>query len=283
VPHHGPPPPPFAEEEREGAVEKPFETPLAGVAQAVATVAAPPAPMPADEFPWANARREQDFRPGWQVDRFSWPRICRRLIARAAEEWDRLADALVTARDRGQKVLAIAGCRRGEGATTVLLCAARCLSERGVNAVLVDADTVCPRLAKDLGVQPQLGWDETSQEEGKTLDHAVVEATENNLALLSNRPVEEGGPAGDWSRLGPCLETLRDHYEMVLVDLGPLENNEPIGPALSRAAGRGIDAVLLVHNERVTPQENLGEVRRNLTLAGINVAGIIENFVASEE
>ena len=70
---------------------------------------------------------------------------------------------------------------------------------------------------------------------------------------------------------------------MVLVDLGPLENNEPIGESLFRAAGRNIDAVLLVHNERITPQQDLSEVQRNLTQAGVNVAGIIENFVASED
>ena len=264
---------------------------MAGAAQAVAAGSrlnerkeffeAPPAV--ADEPPWAVARRGRDFRPGWQVDCFSWPRVCRRLIARAAEEWDRLADALVTARDRGQKVLAIAGCRRGEGATTLLLCAARRVAERGVKAVLVDADTVRPRLAKRLGVEPQLGWDQTSQEDGKSLAYAVVEATENNLAVLSNCPIEEDGPPGDWSRLGSCLATLRDHYEMVLVDLGPLENNQPIGDSLFRAAGRNIDAVLLVHNGRITPHQDLSEVQRQLTVAGIHVAGIIQNFVAADE
>jgi Mrp family chromosome partitioning ATPase len=276
-------PQPSAFATREATAAEPFETQLAGVAHPPAPVAPPPASVLADEPPWTDARRKQDFRPGWQIDRFSWPRVCRRLIARAAEEWDRLADALVTARDRGQKVLAIAGCRRGEGATTLLLCAARRVAERGVKAVLVDADTVCPQLAKRLGVQPQVGWDETSPEEGKSLDQAVVEATENNLALVANRPIEESGPAGDWSQLASCLETLRDHYEMVLVDLGPLENNEPIGASLSRAAGKHIDAVLLVHNGRLTSQKGLSEVQRNLTQAGINVAGIVENFVAAEE
>ena len=148
--------------------------------------------------------------------------------------------------------------------------------------MLVDADTVRPRLAKRLGVQPQVGWNEASCEEGKSLDQAVVEATENNLALAANRSTGETGPAGDWSRLGSCLAALKDHYEMVLVDLGPLEDNEPIGELLSRAAGGNIDAVLLVHNERITPQRDVSEVQRNLTQAGINVAGLVENFVASE-
>ena len=100
---------------------------------------------PATLSSFRNPRQEQssappDFKPAWQVDRFTWPRVCRRLMARAAEEFDRLADALLAANARGQKVLAMAGCCRGEGATTLLLCAARRLAERGVKLVLVDAD-----------------------------------------------------------------------------------------------------------------------------------------------
>ena len=87
-------------------------------------------------------------------------------MARAAEELDRLADALLAAGRQGQKVLAIGGCRRGEGATTLLLCAVRRLAERGIKPVLVDADLGRPRLAKRLGVQPQFGWDETTEAGG---------------------------------------------------------------------------------------------------------------------
>ena len=169
---------------------------------------------------------EREFKPAWEVDHFTWPRLCRRLIARAAEELDRLADALLAASNQGQKVLAIGGCRRGEGATTLLLCAARRLAERGIKPVLVDADLGRPRLAKRLGVQPQIGWDETTEEEGRRVDQAIVEATANNVALLPARePPDEGSrPAGDPSRLAACLEILRNHYDLVLVDLGPLED-----------------------------------------------------------
>ena len=123
---------------------------------------------PAAEEPPAPAETPAapQFKPAWQVDRFTWPRICRRLVARAAEEFNRLADALLAANARGQKALAIAGCCRGEGATTLLLCAARRLAERGIKLILVNADLNRPRLAKRLGVQPQSGWNETSDDGG---------------------------------------------------------------------------------------------------------------------
>jgi Mrp family chromosome partitioning ATPase len=234
-------------------------------------------------FPSSNETpAPPDFKPAWQVDRFTWPRVCRRLIGRAADELDRLADAISTANACGQKVLAIAGCCRGEGATTLLLCAARRLAERGIKAVLVDADRSRPRLAKRLGVQPQFGWDETSADDGRTLDQAVVEAVTNNLALapLREPSVKSEPAAGDWSRLAPCIETLRRHYEMVLVDFGPLEDIRQFGHAMARTPGGKIDAVLLVHNRRITPDEALTEVEQRLGAAGIAVAGVIENFVA---
>jgi Mrp family chromosome partitioning ATPase len=225
---------------------------------------------------------QRDFKPAWQVDHFTWPRLCRRLMARAADELDRLADAMLAISRQGQKVLAIGGCCRGEGATTLLLCAARRLAERGVKSVLVDADLGRPRLAKRLGVQPQFGWDETLSDGGPSLDEAIVEATANNVALLPARePASEcGGPLGDPSRLPDCLKVLKEHYDLVMVDLGPLENAVLADGARSEMLAEGIDAVILVHGPQITSESQRIAVERKLAAAGIAVAGIVENFVA---
>jgi Mrp family chromosome partitioning ATPase len=250
-----------------------------------ATVAS--APVAAATVPAATSNQKptapREFKPAWQVERFTWPRVCRRLMGKADNEFDRLTDALMAASSRGQRVLAMAGCHRGEGATTLLLCAARRLADRGVRLVLVDADLARPRLAKRLGVQPQVGWNETSEAEGAPLSDAVVEATSNGLALATvHDPASTSGhTTGDWSLLAPCLEALKDHYEVVLVDLGPLENIESIGEALGRVVDGRIDAVLLVHNGRVTSAERLDIIERELTAAGVTLAGMIENFVAA--
>jgi Mrp family chromosome partitioning ATPase len=226
--------------------------------------------------------RPQEFKPAWQVDAFTWPRVCRRLIARAAEELDRLADALLAANHQGQKVLAMGGCSRGEGATTLLLCAARRLAERGIKPVLVDADLARPRLAKRLGVQPQFGWDETTDAEGHWLDQAIVEATANNLALLPVRepPAECGRPAGDPSRLAACLGVLRSHYDLVLVDPGPLMESKLLDGFGSGTPAGMIDAVVLVRNEGITSESQLTAYAGQLATAGVAVAGVVDNFVA---
>jgi Mrp family chromosome partitioning ATPase len=243
----------------------------------------PPALQQPDE-PWETqvSPAGSTLRPVWQMEQFTWPKMCRRLLARAAEELDRFADALIAAKQRGQKVLAISGWHYGEGATTLLLCAARRLAERGIKPALVDADLERPRLARRLGVQPQAGWNQSATDlQGMSLDQVIVEARVNNIALLpACEPSTEGEPSTcDRARLADCIETLREHYDMVLVDLGPLENMRiGLGPA-GAGTFHGIDAVVLVRDQRLTTQERLSEIQSQLTSAGITIPGIIENFV----
>lgn len=258
--------PPAAEAAFHEPAVQPETTPAVETKAPFAVVSAPPA-----------------FKPAWQVERFTWPKVCRRLVAQAGEEFDRLADALAAAVGRGEKVLAVGACSAGEGATTLLLCAARRLAERGVHLALVDADFSRPRLAKRLGIEPQQGWNEASQDAETFLGYAVIEAVSNNLALApireslaSNRPT-----ADDWTRLAACLDALKNHYEMVLVDLGPLENIDG-AEDLARRIGNGqVDAAILVHNGRLTSDDRLAEIQRELDAANIAVAGVIENFVSA--
>lgn len=229
-----------------------------------------------------KAAAASHFQPAWQVDRFTWPKVCRRLITKANDELDRLADAITAVHDNGQKVLGMAACRRGEGATTMLLCAARRLGERGIRVAIVDADLNRPRLAKRLGVQPQFGWNEATESQAWSLDQAVVEATGNNVALLPIRDtsLDRHRIEGDDSNLTEYIHTLRDHYDLVLVDLGPLENLAWHGNAPAWTRGGTVDSILLVHNEQVTSEDDLAEVEHHLSEAGISVTGLIENFVA---
>lgn|GEM_PF-1964963 len=226
-----------------------------------------------------SPRHRRMFRPAWQVDRFTWPRVCRRLMSRATDEWDRLADALLNMAAGGCKVLAFAGCRRGEGATTLLLCAANRLAERGIKIAMLDADFNRPRLAKRMGIQPQIGWNETAGGDENNLHQAVVETADGNLALTAMRESTGEPPAADWPRCNECLGQLRNHYDLVLVDLGPLENVVNAENASWDGVGN-LNAVLLVHNRRITPKESLNVMQGRLTDAGVNVAGVVENFVA---
>jgi Mrp family chromosome partitioning ATPase len=254
------------------AEQRPGSPPVEQPAQQTCTESKPTIEKPADQVRASSNLKM--FRPAWQVERFSWPRVCRRLMSRASGEWDRLVEAVLAVGDEGRKVLAIAANRRGEGATTVLLCVARRLAERGVRTALADADLGRPRLAKRLGVQAQCGWDETAD---GGVEQAVIEAERGALALLTLREPTANLP-GNWRRWPECIDALRNRYQSVLIDPGPLER---IGEELPPWAADGAaDAVLLVHNRRITSEGELQHLRRRLTAAGVPVAGVIENFVA---
>jgi Mrp family chromosome partitioning ATPase len=220
------------------------------------------------------------FRPMLQVDRFVWPPVCNRLIAAAGAELDRLSDAILAARDQGKRVLAIAGCRRGEGGTTLLLCVARRLTERGLRIAMADADLADPQLAPRLGLQSHCGWESVWARQ-LPLSEVVVEASDTRLALL---PLREplgvsGGSVYEQSAVAEGLDTLAANYDLVLVDPGPLEDF--VGAVGMPAGGiaRRLDAVVLVQDVRVTGPERLAEMQRRLAAAGIARVGIVQNLV----
>ena len=220
------------------------------------------------------------FRPMLQVEQFSWPTICRRLDKTAATEVDRLADALSAAMSRGNKVLAIAGCRQGEGATTLLLAAARCLADRGLKVAMVDGNFAEPQLAQRLELLPEVGWPDVLA--GRLpLEEVVIESCADDLALLPvcTPRADTGEPIENEACLAENLDTLAAHYDLVLVDLVPMEALDRYGGSLARGIGGRLDAIALVHNEAITPQDRLVELQHSLAATDVTQVWIIENFV----
>jgi hypothetical protein len=66
------------------------------------------------------------------------PSLVDRLLAEAAPQWQAIADRIEAARGRGRRVIAVAGCDRGEGRTTLLAAVVRVLRSRGREVVVVE-------------------------------------------------------------------------------------------------------------------------------------------------
>ncbi|OHB72039.1 MAG: hypothetical protein A2V70_05485 [Planctomycetes bacterium RBG_13_63_9] len=229
-------------------------------------------------------RIEPPLRPMLQVDRFNWPQVCRRLGEEAAEELDRLTDALMAAMAAGQKVLAIGGCCPGGGTTTLVLCAAQRLAGRRLKVAMVEGNLGDPRLAKRLGLAPEYGWQETLG--GRLpLEEVVIESADGQLALL---PLCEpfagtGDAAADQARMAESIETLSGHYDLILVDLGSLEDAAGSGDSLGPAIMERLDGIVLIDDVRDSKVDRLAEVRRALATAEIRQLGIIQNFVSTHK
>ena len=245
----------------------------------------------ADQCVPAAAAGNSPFRPLLQVDSFAWPTVCTDLHAAADVELDQLAAGVMTEGGRRRKVVAMGSVAPGEGCTTMLLCTARRLARRGLNVVIVDADLTDPRLAGRLGLVPESGWEEVAAGRASPAD-VLIESIEDRITLL---PLQgQPGPAGrtildDPSLLGGlALELLRQHYDLVLIDVGALGNVAGNLPQ-SRAAGNWIDAAVIVQDIRVqdirstardgVARDGVARVRNYLDAVGIPLAGIAENFV----
>ncbi len=225
------------------------------------------------------------WRPMLQVEHFVWPRICGQLQMIALGQMEELAGALLAAAGEDHKVLAVGGCRAGDGATTMLLCAGRLLARRGFRVLLADAAFGDPQLARRLGMLPQAGWEDALA--GRLpLEEVIIDSTADRLAVLPAVPSQSGETAdGDddalarkEAALAASLGVLRQHYDFVLVDVGPLDGRREAGlPALGSASG--LEAAIVIHNLRATSPERLAEVENSLSAAGVAQIGVIQNFV----
>ncbi len=224
-------------------------------------------------------RIDRPFRPLLQVDHYKWPRVCRRLADSAADEIERLADAIVSAMAAGHKVQAIAGCRPGEGAPTLVMCAGRCIAQRRYKAILVDANAADPQLGKQLGLLPERGWEEVLA--GRLpLEEVVIETPRYDLAVLPMcEPFVGTGSPEDETRAAESIETLAAHYDLVLIDLGPLGDPQTVGGPFARGIAQQLSTVALVHNTKITSSKQLIDVQQHLVTANISQTGLIENFV----
>ncbi len=60
-----------------------------------------------------------------------------RLLAEAGPQWHAIADRIEAARGRGRRVIAVAGCDRGEGRTTLVAVVAEVLQSRGRDVTVI--------------------------------------------------------------------------------------------------------------------------------------------------
>ncbi len=76
------------------------------------------------------------------------------------------------------------------------------------------------------------------------------------------------------------LDELAGHYDVILVDVGSLEDCLSQTPP-TLGGGSRLDAAVVVHNLRSTDAAGLAGVERKLADAGVVQVGVIQNFVRS--
>lgn len=238
------------------------------------TTAASREPSPPDiRTPEPSVPEPPTFLADWEVDRFAWPDICKKLLSSEAVYFRAVAEQLRSLARAKRQVLLIGGSRRGEGRTTLALCLALSAARAGVSVGLLDGDPGNPRLASRMGIDPAYGWREVLA--GKApLEEAAVRSLEEPVTLFPL--LRSGGTEPGWEDpLLPLVATISAHFRLVIVDLGPRMMD-----ATREAAGRERPRMLamVLRDVRHTPAGEAQRQARQLGERGIETWGIVENF-----
>lgn len=234
------------------------------------SAAAPPAPL--------ETGVQAPFTAAFETRRFAWPRAAEVLIAAAGTEFASFVGELEERIRGGRQTLVVTGAERGEGRTTVLLALARLLANRGLRTAIVDCDLKAPTLSETLGVRAEVGWDDVYAERLQVQD-ALIESTEDRVTILPMRNGLANPRVMAGNRiLATMIDALRGHYDMVLLDVGPLGDDPAAIDLTSALTGARLDDALVVRDRRRTSAKDLQAVCRRLSALGIHHWDIAENF-----
>lgn len=267
-------------------------------AEAVIAPATPAATTPATQpTPSAAKPAESSPRAGYDVEHFEWPALSEALLTKLVGGLDHLAGELVTESALGRKVVALTGLGRGEGRTTLALTLARRMAAGGVKVLLVDADFESPQLGLQLGLLIEQGWN-SALADGTPLWDAMVESLGDRLTVmpLAPRPAATNGAlAGRNSTPGstsvwtpmpttmPRWDGLRSHFDVILIDAGPLAANGAAAHGEELPASvAGSDAAVLVFDCRTGSESLLADAQRRLLDSEVIPLGVAETFCSED-
>jgi Mrp family chromosome partitioning ATPase len=230
--------------------------------------------------PAAVPQVEATFAPQTNVSAFRWPRVCRAAWQRSAADYQQVADLVLQQSKAERRLIGVAGLRPGDGCTTTLLCLAAAVAGRDRRVILVDANFRSPQLAIQLGVEPEMGWQDVLAR-GVSVAEAVIRAHSDRVDLLPLDVRSFDGP-----QLAAGLQTsvtagvLRYAYDVVLLDLGAILAPSSFASTIHLLKNMQIDGALVVADRRQADQSDLSMAAERLKENGCEPLGIIENRAA---
>lgn len=178
--------------------------------------------------------------------------------------------------DNGDRVrtVGLTSCHGGEGVSTLASnLAVAAAGARSGRVLLVDAHLAMPRLHALFGLARSPGLANVLA--GHDAVKGTCRATRvANLSLLTAGESKGALRADGLSLEGlpDLLETVKQDYELVLLDLPPIEES-----AVPAALFQVIDGVLLVAESERVRQETLSRAGRILEYVGASVLGVVVN------
>ena len=194
---------------------------------------------------------------------FQWPSKSEIVKAKAPQQIGLLTERLLTLREHARKRICFHSFLPEEGCSTMLICAARELVERGFHVLVADTNSHHPTLSKLLGIE----WTPSSAK--------WVTLIDERFELLPWGDGVNGKPGWNPSAY---TERLWEKYDFVLIDGGSLTEGEPEEKTILWKETQ-TDGVLLVVNVMTHRPPNLEAVDRSIRKHGAELLGVVENYV----
>ncbi|HEX4132395.1 MAG TPA: division plane positioning ATPase MipZ [Pirellulales bacterium] len=272
IPHEPVPPPHVTLPAAKPAAAAIAATHVAPAAIASGSVAS----AAASRVPAKLVGRKATLEPAFEVPHFVWPEIVDSLLAKAALPCAGCGAQLVGRSAEHRKVMLLTADKRGHGCSTAALVIARSVARRGLRVVLVDADLRHPHLAELLGVTSKVSWAGLLTTH-QTIDEALIESSWERITLMPLTVDDDARQSPP--NLAGALQALRNHFDLVIVDAGALEDDAAAIDLAAMMLDASIDDGVIVHAGSQAPQEVTRPVARRLTAAGVRRWELVENFV----
>ena len=181
----------------------------------------------------------------------------------------------------GCRVIGVTSALSGEGKSLTAINLAYSLSELGKRVILIDADMRRPTLAKKLSIKNEPGLSSclTGQRDlNNLLQNCGIAGNEKAFRVIAAgqnppNPVELLSS----NRMDVMLETLRKHYDYIILDMPPVTEVSDV-----LAVANKLDGVLLVVRHNMCNRTVLNSTVRQLAFVNAKVLGVVYNGVNDE-
>lgn len=174
--------------------------------------------------------------------------------------------------DHGRLVGVCSACPQ-EGKSTTSANFAYSLAEAGNKVLLIDGDMRRPSIADILSIDGEPGLSDILS--GKQEHYIKSGVMHENLSVLPSGHIPPNpSELISSNRMGTFLETCRENYDYVIVDLPPvLSVSDPI------AVSKYLDGMIVVVRHGKTKRRDLVETIRQLDYAKTKVLGFVYNKI----
>lgn len=213
----------------------------------------------------------ESINPAWTVENYHWPSTVTELLRRYPDRFEAVGNAIKSALKNNQTAFAVTGLYRRQGQTTMSICLADWAAKNGLKCLLVDADLNQPGLALAAGLPRPINWRSAIREE-EFVELALVHSISDSIDLMpqGESALHSSMMVDDWKILEQIISDFKPHYDLILVDLGPIRE------WIRTSVIRSIDGAISVSHAGIDQAALKGSF---LTLSnrGIPVVAITEN------